>query len=711
MKLVEQLYAAIREHEALQDFDLVEPPRPPADPEVLAALVKKLKLPPDAVALLAAADGWRGFMPGWELFGVAALAGAQKKAASTFEDCETDDEVVRSALVIARSENDAGMLFYDRRTRQPDGRMQLVDWLYDDQRRYDGIEELLAELLRSAQAGIADEQAARAELEEEWTGAWRAREIGALREALRQRLATATLPPPLSPERIAALTPASTPPWRSTAAPPPMPPAPLDPSALDADDAKLCLTLFLHLRGAPSPEELRRLVAAFRAHFPEPAFPSVSRFSWYEGRRATLAPGDPVLDEAIGRPARGGAFGLCVTLASEDGPPPSRFVRRLAVTSPTLELHVPGPLGRSESSSCLEVKLPLGADPARLRALALELSGLVPFLYGYASYGALASGLPGVTRVYEWSRRCLGLDVRDARLELSALRDSVKNAAWLTLLGEPFVAALRERFGDGALVFDGHDVQATPTTHGLVLQAGALSLGEVGLGDPSLLAVAEVDRRISPLRLRSFANDELQSIGGVFFVSTYTAYDGPFGDGFATQDWLERWIAPERHLGPTPVEQGEARLAVLDAALGTSGAATWQAQRHKSTFSDLLRHFAITAHGHETRDEAVAALEWAGRFGEYPQGPVLAKLFHGLLRRGEPERARPYLGMVPTAAARHPLLFHNAACVAAHLGDRAGALAFTRSAKEHDYAAFASMRTDDDLQSLAGDPEFEALFS
>jgi hypothetical protein len=730
-KLVEPLYAALREHDALQEYDLVEAPRPPADPAALAKVAAALALPPDAIALLAAADGWRGFMPGWELLGVGALEAAQADAASAFDDCETDEEVAGAALVIARSENDAGMLFYDRRTRQPDGRMQLVEWLYEDRQRYTGLEELFGELLAAARAGIADEQAARAELEAEWTEAWRVREAAALREALRQRLATAELPPAPSLARLAALSAASrddVATWGDGSAA-----ASVLPTDLDTEDAKVCLTLFLHLRGAPSPDEVRRVVAAFCGHFPEAGFPSVARFSWYEARRASLtSPArrsvgasdpsvgsivgpivgpivDPVLDEAIGHPARGGSLGLSVVLASEDGPLPTRFARSLAVTSPTLELHVPGPLARCQSASCLELRLPLGTSPATLRALALELSSILPAIYGYAGYGAVARGVSGVTQVYEWSRRLLCLDVRDARLELAALRDSVKNAAWLTLLGEPLVAALRERFGPTALDFSGHDVDVTPTSHGVLLTAGALSLGDVQGAFPR--AVAEVDRRISPLRLRGFSNQELHSLGGVRFFATYTTYDGPFAEGFATRDWLERWIAPERHLGPTPRQQGEALLAAFDAAAHTAGVAAWQARRDRSSFNDLVQLLVSTAHGHETRDEAVAALEWAGRFAMRAQGRVLTALFYGLLLRGDLERARPYLSLVPEAAARYPRLLHNAACVAARLGDRAGALAFVRSAKAAGYDAFSSMQTDSDLTSLQGDPEFDALFA
>jgi Protein of unknown function (DUF3396) len=706
MKLVDQLYAALQEHESLRDHDFVEAPRPAAPPAQLEAVAKELALPPDAVALLAHADGWSGFMTGWVLMGTDELVQAQEDASQTFEDCETEEDVAKAALVIARSENDAGMLFYDLRTRQPDGRMELVEWLYEDKARHAGLEELFAEQLRYEQAGIADERAARAELEEEWTEAWRANETSALREALRIRLAEAELPERLTPERIAAL-PA---PHGELPASASLDPASLDPASLDADDAKLCLSLLLHLRGAPSPDEVRRIVAIFRAHFPEPAFPEVARFSWPCGRPATLATGDPVLEEAIGHPARAGAFGLSVTLNSKEGPPRFRFVRSLAVPDPVLEIQVQGPLRRTSSASCIDVKLPLGTEPARLRALAIELAGAVPFVSGYASYGAVASGIPGVTKVYDWSRRFLGIDVRDARLELGALHDSVKNAAWLTLLGDALADSLRARFGDGALSFDSPDVVVTSAAHGVVIEAGQLSVGDVQAAEFPF-AVAEVDRRISPLRLRGFRNDELLAIGGVRFVSTYTAYDGPFGDGSATHDWLERWTAPERHLGLTPIEEGEAFLRAIDAAAGTDGLVAWQARRAKSRFSDLLHHLTVVVHGHEAKDECVAALEWAGRFSEHPQGLVLLKLFYGLLRRGDVERARPYLGLVAAASRREKALLHNAACIAARLGDRALALAFLSAAKESGYQGFPSMQRDSDLTSLAGDPEFDALFA
>jgi hypothetical protein len=700
MNIVDTLYSAVRELEALQEYDFVEPPKPPADPGELAAVAEALELPPDAVAFLAHANGWTGVIAGWQFLGTGELVQAQEDAATTFDDCETDEAVARSALVIARSENDAGMIFYDRRTRQPDGRMQLVEWLYEDRGRHAGLEELFADRLRMERSWIEDERAARAELEEEWTEAWRAREASALREATRQRLAPVELPARLTPARIAALAPPRSEPGTA---------APETPEMFDTKDAKLCISLFLHLRGSPSPVELRAVVAAFRACFPEPAFPNVARFSWSSGRAATLAAEDPVLAEAIGLPARGGTFSFSVTLASHDGPPPLRFLRSITVPDPCLEVQVQGPLRRTAAAACLEVKLPLGTDPGRVRTLALALAETLPFLYGYASYGAVASGIPGVTKVYEWCRRYLGIDVRDARLELGALRDSVKNAAWLTLLGDVFVESLRERYGAGALAFDGDDVTVTPAAHGLVLEAGQLSLDDVGAGSFPL-AVAEVDRRISPLRLRGFSNDELHSIGGHRFISTYTAYDGPFGDGSATQAWLERWTEPERHLGPTPFEQGEALLRALDAAAGTNGVAAWEGKQPKARFSDLLHAITVAVQGHETLDESVAALEWAARFSEHPQGYALLKLFYGLLLRGDVVRARPFLGLVPEAGRRVSMLFHNAACVAARLEDRAGALAFVRSAKESGYDAFASMQTDSDLKSLFGDPEFVALF-
>lgn len=707
MEIVDSLYAATREHEALEEYDFVEAPNPPADPDVLAPLAKELDLPPDYIAFLKHANGWRGVVAGWELLGTADLVEAQEHAATTFDDCDVDEEVAKNAIVIGRSENDASMLFYDRRTRKDDGRMELVEWLYEDNARYPaGIEAFFGALLERARDGIAAEKAARAAIEEEWTPAWRANDARAFREALHDRLAQATLSPPLAPERVAGLSALVEDAAR------------LAPASLDAADAKLAITLFLYLRGAPSPAEVRASVALFRKHFPEPQFPNVARFSWDSGRPSTLTEDDPVLAAAIGAPARLGEMGITVTLATTDAAPELRFMRSIGVKDPVLSVHVPGPFGTKASASCVEVDLPLGTDPARVRALAHDVAAALPFHYGYASYGAFASGVPGVAKVYAWSRRCLGIDVRDARLELGALRDAVKNAAWLTLLGRDTCAALRVRFGEDILAFDRPDVTVTETAHGVVVEAGALALDEVRgaeasdpTGAPSFpVAVAEVDRRIAPLRLQSFSNDELHSIGGVRFVSTYTAYDGPFGDGSATRDWLERFTAPEAHLGPTPFEQGEAHLRAIDAAAGTNGLAAWEAKKKKARFSDLVHQITASAHGHETKDEVVDALAWAGRFNEHTQGVALVKLFYGLLLRGDVARAKPYLGLVPEAAKRTKVLFHNAACVALRLGDVAGAIAYTKQAKESGYTDFASMQADSDLAGLAGNPEFEALF-
>ena len=164
--IVDALHGAIREHEALREYDFVEKPNPPADPDALAPLARELELPPDYVAFLAHANGWRGVRPGWELLGTDALAEAQEDATSTFEDCDTGVEVAKAALVIGRSENNAGMLFFDRRTRQADGRMELVEWLYEDDARHLGIEAFFIEQLTMAREGIAAERAARAEVED-----------------------------------------------------------------------------------------------------------------------------------------------------------------------------------------------------------------------------------------------------------------------------------------------------------------------------------------------------------------------------------------------------------------------------------------------------------------------------------------------------------------------------------------------------------------
>ena len=705
MKSVDDLAKLVAEHDALYEYDHdpEEDPQPPAPAEARAAIVDKLGLPPDYAAFLARCDGWREFEWGWVLAGTGTLETVAENTETTFEDCDVEEDAAKAALVVGFSENDASMLYYDRRTRKPDGSMDLVAWLYEELARYPSIDAYFALLAAGTREEIERQRAARQATRDEWTDAWRARDDAAFREQLASRLASPTvaLSPVVTAERIEALAIGREP---AVAA-----------RDLRAADAGVLVAISFYLRAAPTPAEVTAIVKAFHRRFPERPQATIERLGAGD-RDVTVSSladpeHDPVLAAALDGPATSGKFGVTVILDEVGAKPQPEFLRDRTSTAPKLHVLAMRDTLDPTSSSYVAIDLAVDTDPGIVRELVMEIADLVPFVSGQAGYRARASGEEAVAAVYHWSRRFLALDVHDLRLELAPLRSAVKGASWLTMIGAPIRDALVARFGPDHVTFDAAcGIVTTTGRHGVVIESGALDLGDVrSSGFP--FAIAEVDRRIAPLRLSGFSNDELLSIGGRQWIATYTEYDGPFGDGTATADWLTRFVVPEGHLGPTPLTHATRLLRAFDEAHGASFVAKWNAEAKKNPrFGELLRHLVNAAHAHDASDEALGALEYVASLASRVQSRAVNNLFYTLLRRSELDRARPFMALAMELGPKNPGIFHNAACILARQGDRAGALTMVKAAIANDYEKKSALETDADLASIAAEPEFRALF-
>jgi tetratricopeptide (TPR) repeat protein len=106
----------------------------------------------------------------------------------------------------------------------------------------------------------------------------------------------------------------------------------------------------------------------------------------------------------------------------------------------------------------------------------------------------------------------------------------------------------------------------------------------------------------------------------------------------------------------------------------------------------------------------LAALEYVTSFGEDTPTEAYNNLVYAYLRLGRLDDAVRFLPTALRYARKNPYLMHNAADVRALTGDLDGALKLLKRAKKLGYPLFDSVRTDEDLRALWGDPRFTAHF-
>jgi hypothetical protein len=701
-RLVDNIVAVHREIVALDGDDgPTAPLRSGASTEAIARVeqVRGRELPPSYVEFLRRHDGWPDFPYGAELFGTDELCGDAYRQAETLL-ADTSDGVdvpkkVRKALIIGADSDDHRLVLLTRSGK-------VATYRYGDVETFLDLPNYLDAQLRGLREYRDSIAKTIREAEADWDPVMRAARESALLEQLRQ-----------DEERPVALP-------ESTALPPPADPmpAPVAPADLvlrgrrsDEDDdgprAAVALNLVLYLGSYPSPEEVLASYRAFRRHFPVPG-----PLRWAVPDRFFLQmhdapdPDDESWASAL-RVSGSGLFGIRATVRT-----PDRYTINVCGVPPTDD-------DRPRASFC-EVLVPPYEDPRRLAALARELTDILPVRSGHGGLTAYADGEDDEAwaEIYRWCRRFLGLGVGYLDGWLEAATTRVVGAGWLTVLGPTFATVL----GAGEpLRFASPDIGLDVGAGGVLVTAGATpTLGDVERGEfPA--AMAEVERRLRPLKVGGWHRQSMLYTSGIAFDVIQSQLPGAFNDHRMTEAWSDRLVDPVAFLGPTPRERGVALLERLHAehpgdqldewrredAAGTAGGA---GRHSEATFDDLLRAISGAVMADPTSDTGLAALEFLTSFGEDTPTEAYNNLTYVYLKRGQLDDAVRFLPTALRYARKNPYLMHNAADVRALTGDLDGALKLVKRARKLRYERFDTIRTDEDLRALWDDPRFIALF-
>lgn len=274
--------------------------------------------------------------------------------------------------------------------------------------------------------------------------------------------------------------------------------------------------LTIYLNAAPTADEVKRMLAAYRSVCP----PERIRYLRTSGMVAwrPLKPGvmphdlDAHLVELDERRDQGfavwdGVGGDCWSFLAQG------VVLRDVPTA----------------ASFIQVYFPDDTAPDLMLSLARRLADSIVFLSGHAGHVAMFRTrlkTAAFNRIYAWAKRYEGVEVEDLNKTVPYVLDAVKGASWLTLLGSKFTSRLEHGDYHANLA---SSVDVTRHAHGWVIRAGERpSIGDRNRQDFPLL-YAQVESFLRPFKLRAHGE-----------------FAGRFRIEEATMDWLHRLSEPSR---------------------------------------------------------------------------------------------------------------------------------------------------------------------
>ena len=172
--------------------------------------------------------------------------------------------------------------------------------------------------------------------------------------------------------------------------------------------------------------------------------------------------------------------------------------------------------------------MPEGTACETLHRLARDLADELPVLSGHGGYTVQFDArlkAEAFDQIYAWAKRYLGVEVEDLNLTLPLVRDAIKGANWLTLVGHELWSKLMSHPDRARELPAGVDYERLH--HAGLFRAGAQPV----LGDrnrrefPKLYAALE--KALQPLKLQH-----------------HPEFAGRFGEEQATDAWLYRLLEP-----------------------------------------------------------------------------------------------------------------------------------------------------------------------
>jgi Type VI immunity for VRR-NUC/SMI1 / KNR4 family (SUKH-1) len=668
----------------LEKNDCDSRPGPPASAEAMERLLAAHgeRLPADYLDFLRLHDGWEQITFGHILYSIDDLL-ADEHIAEIKEDLEEDlGEVLGEIIGILWSENDGHFMYID----PADGK--IVEYCYEELDRLTTFQEYLEERLEQVEEWRADLQQQQAQLVRDLDPDFRNEtEADVEKRAIKALAAHATAA-------------------HATAAA-----APLDLSVVPAyvrrerwletprfkdDDGHVCLALSLYLAFAPTSDELRAALRAWRAWSGWAGPVKAGRYRSYSHTEPLDDPGDEAgWGELLDTDPADLKYGL-VWIETEGGDDEDEArVLTIRVFS-----EARGEQGYEQAAPLCLATLPPDTDPDRLPDLATALVEALPVRSGIGGLQARYPRYP--TRCYDWCRQHPGLDLQDPDMVFPPLREGLRGAGWLTVLGPALGRALEA----AKPVTAPADVEVIRGADGaLILRAGpAPDLSPITLGLPA--SQAAVDALVRPLRIGS-ASSAPRTRAFKFFEVTDVHY-GP---------WLYRFEDPTRFLRHTAGE-----LSQLAPEVGKQGreedlvdlarlAAASDADKSDGLGSALY-NAGCEASRRDLRGGARALYEACLELPDCPP-QAYGNLIVCYNELGQLERAcaftEAHLGR------RDPYIHVNGACSFCERGntergDTERALELLREGIALGFDRLESIADDPSLARLRDDPRFLALF-
>lgn len=676
--LCQQVQSGWEELAHLRNEENDSKPRAPATARDVQALKQVWPdLPADYLAFLEMHDGWSDYWYGGRMLSAREVAARDNLEIDDILEIEAENgHDLSNVRVIGYYEGQSDLVFID----SMDG--ATVEYKWGDGKRHPSFTAYLQSIVEHQQHHIEQVRARLELLENGKNQAYRdANERAVIARAIEQ-LRSAPPYPAATPIRLDCV-PAYVRRLQWTDK------APL----LQTDAAYVQLVLSLYLAYNPTSEEMREALRGWRRHFPWDGKVSAAPYNYCPFFNEITDPNDeiawaPFLSEQAGTDMYGFGWiehkGECREAAPE--------ARSFSVRAFSYVEDHPA------ASLCL-VTLPMDGAPEPLIGLAQELCRTLPVRSGLAGFQARWSAPEGIRACDDWRRRFHGLDLQDSNHVYPALREGIRGANWLTILGRGLAAAYEGTTGFAE--FEEPGIQIFRDDASIIVRAGEHpTLGDVASGEQPKLYAA-VERRILPLKIGTA--DDVQRVR-VF--TQFQIEDEGYGS------WLYRLTDPNRLLEYTVRELSQLLEEV--AKEGTP-----------EEINDLVERLRVETPEVHTSWHACNAGYYAGARGfqeharalyEFalscpkPIPQIVANLIVTYLLLCEIDLACEFAENQLHRGKELPVIYFNAACAFGEKGDAERALELTRRAITEGYTDFDAIKSDTSLALLANDRRFHALF-
>lgn len=181
--------------------------------------------------------------------------------------------------------------------------------------------------------------------------------------------------------------------------------------------------------------------------------------------------------------------------------------------------------GSTKAASFCQILMPENISCEVLHSIAHDIADQLPLLSGHAGYTAQFNARlkrTAFNQIYIWAKRFLGIEVEDLNLTLPLMRDAIKGANWLTIVGSELWERLIKQ----------HPIPFQQVPEGIVMEhlryATLIKAGQSPtLGDRNRQDIpwlyGTVEKELEPIKVRD-----------------HPEFAGKFSDNHETGAWFQR---------------------------------------------------------------------------------------------------------------------------------------------------------------------------